>query len=223
MIKTIMHSSRKKVFLLTLPLVIVPSLVSATTFSPINAQVEYGSRGDNVVRLQTFLAANTSVYPEGLITGFYGALTEKAVRAFQELYNIAAVGRVGPITLAKINALINTNTWGDKSLRAPTLSQVTKNVGRDAVTFSWNTDEPTTAKVFYDENFVQMDWGNIDSSNLRSLTGSIALGDGVLRTNNTISILGLKPNTTYHYILVATDSDGNVSVFSPNETFKTTQ
>jgi len=40
-----------------------------------------GSRGNSVYLLQMYLKQNGN-YPEGLITGFYGSLTEKAVRSF---------------------------------------------------------------------------------------------------------------------------------------------
>ena len=42
-----------------------------------------GSSGDDVTRLQQFLALDPSVYPEAIITGYYGALTEAAVKRFQ--------------------------------------------------------------------------------------------------------------------------------------------
>lgn len=42
-----------------------------------------GMSGQDVTRLQQFLALDPSVYPEAQVTGFYGALTEKAVQRFQ--------------------------------------------------------------------------------------------------------------------------------------------
>ena len=45
------------------------------------------------------------VYPEGLVTGYFGSLTENAVRRFQEKQGIEAVGIVGPVTRAKLNEL----------------------------------------------------------------------------------------------------------------------
>jgi PKD repeat protein len=42
-----------------------------------------GSSGADVTRLQQFLAADPAVYPEGTISGYYGALTEAAVKRFQ--------------------------------------------------------------------------------------------------------------------------------------------
>ena len=58
--------------------------------------------------LQSFLKAQgMSIYPEGLITGFFGTLTKNAVIKFQAKYQIPATGFVGPLTKAKINQLLN--------------------------------------------------------------------------------------------------------------------
>lgn len=45
--------------------------------------LKMGSSGDDVRRLQQFLAADPALYPEGTISGYYGALTEAAVKRFQ--------------------------------------------------------------------------------------------------------------------------------------------
>ena len=42
-----------------------------------------GTTGADVSRLQQFLAFDPSVYPEAQVTGYYGALTEAAVKRFQ--------------------------------------------------------------------------------------------------------------------------------------------
>ena len=42
-----------------------------------------GASGADVTRLQQFLALDPAVYPEAQVTGFYGALTEAAVKRFQ--------------------------------------------------------------------------------------------------------------------------------------------
>ncbi len=73
------------------------------------SQLRAGASGEDVRLLQTVLAANPDVYPEGLITGYYGALTEKAVRRFQKLNGLDQVGIVGPKTLAKINNELEIN------------------------------------------------------------------------------------------------------------------
>ncbi|MBI2592548.1 MAG: peptidoglycan-binding protein [Candidatus Colwellbacteria bacterium] len=69
-----------------------------------------GSKGGDVTALQNLLKSE-GVYPEGLVTGYFGNLTQKAVGKFQEKYGIAdsnnpGYGFVGPKTRAKINSLL---------------------------------------------------------------------------------------------------------------------
>ena len=78
--------------------------------------VEPYSTSADVRTLQTLLAADPSIYPQGLITGYYGELTIKAVRTFQIRYGVISggtladgFGRVGPKTLAKIKEVYGSN------------------------------------------------------------------------------------------------------------------
>jgi peptidoglycan hydrolase CwlO-like protein len=64
-----------------------------------------GATGDDVKQLQEFLKTFTGAYPDGLITGYFGPLTEAAVKRFQEQNGIESVGVVGPITQNKLNVL----------------------------------------------------------------------------------------------------------------------
>ena len=52
--------------------------------------------------LQKFLKQYPSIYPEGLVTGYFGRLTEAAVSRFQTQYGIQVTGQVGPQTRAKL-------------------------------------------------------------------------------------------------------------------------
>lgn len=65
-----------------------------------------GSSGDDVRKLQEFLAQDRIIYPEALSTGYFGPLTERAVKRWQEKHGIEQVGRVGPKTIARLNELI---------------------------------------------------------------------------------------------------------------------
>ena len=51
-----------------------------------------GSSGDDVRRLQQFLAKDPGVYPEGTVSGTYGPLTEVAVKRWQVKFNIVISG-----------------------------------------------------------------------------------------------------------------------------------
>ncbi len=72
--------------------------------------LQKGSRGSQVSALQAYLAVEPQLYPEGLVTGYFGAATEAAIKRFQIRYGITTVGGagyglVGPKTRAKLNTL----------------------------------------------------------------------------------------------------------------------
>lgn len=77
----------------------------------ITQALRLGSSGSQVNDLQNFLKSQVDIYPEGLVTGYFGPLTREAVERFQERYGIASegdagYGLVGPKTRAKINSLL---------------------------------------------------------------------------------------------------------------------
>lgn len=72
------------------------------------APLYLGLKSEDVSRLQTLLASQPAIYPEGLVTGYFGPLTLKAVQRFQLEYKIITnqsdpgFGYVGPKTRAKL-------------------------------------------------------------------------------------------------------------------------
>jgi peptidoglycan hydrolase-like protein with peptidoglycan-binding domain len=72
-----------------------------------------GMQNDDIKRLQELLASDSSIYPEGLITGYFGQLTENAVQRFQVKYNLVSSGTprttgyglVGPKTRLKLQEI----------------------------------------------------------------------------------------------------------------------
>jgi len=77
-----------------------------------------GMSGPEVKELQTFLAQFPGVYPEGMVTGYFGALTEAAVKRFQTEQGIVTsgspettgFGQIGPKTVLKLNVFASMNT-----------------------------------------------------------------------------------------------------------------
>ncbi|MFA6273419.1 MAG: peptidoglycan-binding domain-containing protein [Candidatus Paceibacterota bacterium] len=70
------------------------------------------SRNAQVTALQKMLSLDPTLYPEQLVTGYFGPMTLRAVKKFQERYDIAkngddGYGFVGPKTRAKLNSLEN--------------------------------------------------------------------------------------------------------------------
>jgi peptidoglycan hydrolase-like protein with peptidoglycan-binding domain len=83
-----------------------PPVPSST--SPFTKTLSYGMTGPEVSLLQQFLAKDPNVYPQGLVTGYYGEDTKQAVVNFQMNNGLAGtweIGVVGPVTMAKLNAL----------------------------------------------------------------------------------------------------------------------
>ena len=82
------------------------------TYSLYLGQSDSSTQGQ-VSALQKFLAQYPAVYPEGLVTGYFGPLTERAVQRFQAQYGIVSSGApdttgygvVGPATKEKIQGL----------------------------------------------------------------------------------------------------------------------
>ena len=75
-----------------------------------------GMEDEEVKKLQEFLSTMPDVYPEGLITGYFGFLTEKAVKKFQEknasdvlkpLGLSKGTGFVGMKTMEKMNDVLD--------------------------------------------------------------------------------------------------------------------
>jgi len=69
-------------------------------------QLKLGMTSEEVKQLQELLSTDPEIYPEGFITGYFGRLTEKAVKRFQKRICLEEVGAVGPKTLSKINELL---------------------------------------------------------------------------------------------------------------------
>lgn len=202
--------------------------LASAQVAPIAAQAGPGSTGVNVTNIQSYLAT-TSFYPEKLVTGYYGSLTQAAVQRFQAYYGIVSsgspattgYGRVGPSTLAKMNALISGGVSTGVDTSAPYISNVLVAASSNTATVTWNTNELAMGRVYYSTTPIVFNEGVINSNGFAVLSGQSAAFDTTTRMANNASIIGLTPNTTYYYLIVATDPSGNVSVSLPGATFRT--
>lgn len=220
----------KKVSALALALGLV-TVSSVYAYTPLTAQIGLGSRGNNVTNLQTLFADNNSIYPSGLVTGYFGGMTKTAVQKFQANYGLAQVGRVGPQTLVKVNQIINAGGWngntggnGNNPSAAgvsPTFYSVNTSVSNNSATFSWTTDENVNAKVFYNTSPITVNEGDINSVGFAATNGYTVTNGNVIGLSQQVIINNLQPSTTYYYMLVSTDMSGNVSIYGTNNTFRT--
>ncbi|HAT68603.1 MAG TPA: hypothetical protein DCS20_03210 [Candidatus Yonathbacteria bacterium] len=69
-----------------------------------------GSSNSEVRALQEFLAKDKVIYPEAVISGYFGPATERAIKRLQVKYSVASIGvagygTVGPKTRALLNSL----------------------------------------------------------------------------------------------------------------------
>ena len=95
--------------------------------------LQRGATGDEVKELQEFLKKFPDIYPEGLVTGYFGPRTEEAVKKFQEKQGIEAIGVIGPKTLNKLNELV-TEGAGESGVVPPGLLTAPGLQGRLATT-----------------------------------------------------------------------------------------
>ena len=181
--------------LLSVVLMAAPFLASA---SIISSQLQLGDTGSEVSALQTFLARDSSIYPEGLVTGFYGPLTEAAVKRYQAEFGIMAVGRVGPVTLASING--SGGTGGTNDVNASVTNAVNVSTGSNSATLVWSSNEPVFGRAMFSTGtqFVYASSPSVSSAagfnNLQYMT-----------------LNGLQSNTAYHYVLESVDIAGNTT------------
>jgi len=202
--------------------ILVFSLIGIqSAYAAFTNQLDLGDRGPRVTELQVYLATNASIYPEGLVTGYFGQLTKAAVERFQATQGIIShgtplttgYGRVGPLTLARLNAQI---TIGDT--RAPTITRINTSSGNTSATINWTTSEPALSKVYYSTFPIKI--SNVfDATGISSgepiVTGTLASYDGIKRSSQSMNIQGLEEDTSYYYLVVVSDSSSNISITSP--------
>lgn len=200
-------------------LVLVLGLAHVASAAVLTRQLELGMRGNDVSDLQTFLAQDPAIYPQGLITGYFGPLTRTAVSNFQRQNGIKTVGRVGPITLAEINAQIGNGYKVGTDRRSPTIGSIDIKTMSMAATISWSTDEGAAAIVYYSTS--PLDMREAGPNTPVYIGGSSFLVHTDIRQNHVATLTGLQSNATYYYVLYVRDESGNESVTWPG-TFRTT-
>jgi len=181
--------------------IVVPALAATL----ISSEIGVGSTGADVTTLQTFLATDPTIYPQGLVTGVFGPLTEAAVVNWQTANNISATGFVGPLTLAAINAdlsggvAVTTGSSADIGPTAPIIELPTVAVlpSTNSASITWTTNEPSYSRVMFGSvyPFLYATAPSVQSSNGFS-------------TSANVTINGLNPNTTYYYTLESKDANG---------------
>ncbi len=200
---------------IALVMFVFSSTSSASALS-LYRQLQIGMTGSDVRELQTYLAGNSAIYPEGITSGFFGNLTRAAVRRFQALAGISQVGRVGPQTMAALNSGNFVNSNGNTI--APFIQNVNIGSVYGGSTITWNTDELSKGKVFYSSSPLQTYETYTDVTVTNSQVSNV---DSNFTNTHGMTLSGLQSGTTYYYMIYVTDQDGNVSVSVPWNTFRT--
>jgi peptidoglycan hydrolase-like protein with peptidoglycan-binding domain len=181
----------------------------------LNRQLSLGMSGADVTALQSFLAQDQTLYPQGLVTGYYGFLTKAAVSNFQTRNGIANVGRVGPATLPVLNLQMNSgmSDSNNANYNAARITDVSLTASRNTAYVTWNTSEPTRGWVYYSTSPLNLYERN---NNAVDVSGTSVSTDNSLRSSQNITIQNLIPNTTYYYLVYSTNQMGNASLTWPS-------
>lgn len=211
-------------------------------------QLRLGMTGDDVKLLQEMLATDPDIYPEGLITGIYGKLTERAVKRFQERNCLSQVGNVGPQTLSKINEILQEGAgksgkvpsgllkapgiWkkfcATSSFATTTHATTTRDVVPPVISEVSVTEiSSTSATITWvtDEKANGVIWYGITSPFATSTAVTVAkstlvVKDNDFSLNHSLKIRKLAPNTVYYYVVASVDGFGN-RTFDTEKSFTT--
>jgi len=187
----------------------MPSITSADV---LYRQLQLGSRGADVSSLQSFLAEDPTTYPQGKVTGYFGSLTKSAVSNFQARNGIATVGRVGPSTLPVINEQMANGSNSGDNISAPIITSAgVNNITRNSASINWYTNENAKGLVYYSTSPLSLG----EHLNSVDVSGNTAMVDTNYRTNQTVTLQNLQPNTTYYYLAYVTGISGRVSITWP--------
>ncbi len=177
-----------------------------------------GMSGSDVSSLQTFLGTDATIYPQDLVTGYFGTLTQSAVSNFQSRNGIETTGGVGPITFAALNVQMNNGRLNGNSVGS-VIGSLNTSVTGTTFTVSWFTSVNTSAILYYSAYPIPMTEATAGSA--VTIGGNSLLVSTALQSSHTATLQGLQPNTTYYYVVYVRDGAGNENITWP-ATFVTT-
>ena len=183
--------------------------------------MDIGSQGSQVTALQTYLAGGAH-YPEKLVTGYFGELTQAAVQRFQCAEEIVCsgtaattgYGRVGPKTLLQLNLRAGGIVAGSADTSAPFIFGVSVATSSNSATVTFATNEAARAQLYYAGGALTLTEAiGLGFSPL--VGGTVVMADSALKTSHSITIGGLASSTTYFFTVQAVDGSGNLSMTWP--------
>jgi len=156
-----------------------------------------GMSGENVVALQEFLAAQPEIYPEGLVTGYFGSLTEKAVQRFQEKNGVVSGGETattgygvfGPKTREKAAAVVVSQSAPSGSVSGAGLSGEINNVSVVGTQDSTSGLSGSSSAVVAGSSALAVT-ENVISTTSTPLSGSVATNSAAAGTSTISQSVG---------------------------------
>jgi len=218
---TYMNSSAAFALSVVVASVLFWSGIASAQTATISTSLDIGSRGANVITLQTFLASDSTLYPEGLVTGYYGPLTAAAVQRFQCRQAIVCsgtaattgYGRVGPRTRAALNVAFG----GGIDVFAPRITNLVVSTTTNGATLTWFTNESARGTVYFSSSPLPIFEG---SASTGAVVGGQVMIEPSVGFSHSLALSGLASNTLYFYAVKSEDASGNVQLTWPS-TFRT--
>jgi type II secretory pathway pseudopilin PulG len=109
-----------------------------------------GMSDDSIKQIQEVLATDSSLYPQGLVTGYFGPLTTEAVKKFQLRHELAVTGVVDSETRALLETYLEERHDGKVPTGLLQRPDVTKKIEmryRERCELSTNTQDNLCKKL----------------------------------------------------------------------------
>ena len=211
--------------LITAPVFVLAQTSKDTAVPQFTRSLSLGARGDDVRKLQEFLARDKEIYPDGLTTGYFGTKTSEAVKRWQKKNNLDAVGAVGPKTIAKFKEIgsdATKNSVTESSIQPTTPPVVATSTPPDTtppiVTLTLSIPAPT--KIYIQVNPSEEVLATYEYGLTAKYGSSREIGDQYFSSPTKTYLENLTPSTTYQVRAKVTDRAGNIG-YSQNYTFTT--
>lgn len=136
-----LKKKKRKIFIGFIMIILIVSIVTYIFLknNEVEALSKYGSRGDEVIQIQTKL--KRWGYYNGNIDGIYGSQTQEAVRYFQRKNGLAVDGIAGPKTLSAMGITSSSSSSSSSSSNSSNVNLLARLIYGEA------RGEPYTGQV----------------------------------------------------------------------------
>ncbi|MBI2506557.1 MAG: peptidoglycan-binding protein [Candidatus Colwellbacteria bacterium] len=175
-------SSTPSTFLAKEPVALIFPLRQGSTDAATNGEV---------TKLQQFLAQDKTIYPEGLITGYFGNLTETAVKRFQSQNGIVSIGVVGPQTreaIRRITTPVSTTPSPNVTSTTATSTAVTSTTATSTTPTAPPITTPSLGSIILSPSSGQVaETVTITGSGFTATGNDVYFGSGAIKNLNSFN------------------------------------